>query len=208
MLLFIKLVDYFQDDNDDDVKYSFITKLRSSCCETMKTESITQLIKNSIDISIDLNETKGQHKIIGDNFVTTPIHNSVAIYQRKCKEMTSNEVVKLAEHMVDGQMEEDVSFEKEIYSKNNRDILRGLVKKYSTPTPNKRKTIRRVEINTFCRQSIHTLLSWNKITGTLRYLLKNIISSSVLDEFISERGINYLFGMCKNINNYELSYHK
>ncbi|EKE39498.1 hypothetical protein ENUP19_0216G0005 [Entamoeba nuttalli] len=210
MLLFLKLVDYFQDDNDRELKYSFISKLYTSISsQSDKTISLTQLLKSSLSVSVDETlEFNATHIPIVSIPQSAPKGNSLAIYQRRCKEMTSTEVVEMAEKMVDGENinNDPVSqFSNEIYSKNNRDLLRGIVNKYSK-TPVKRKPSKKIEINAYCRQNIHHLLGWDKVSGTLRFLLKEVINSKILEQFIHENGIAFLFVCCNNAKPYEGSF--
>ncbi|KAL7711877.1 Helicase ATP-binding domain-containing protein [Entamoeba marina] len=215
LLLFLKLVDYFQNDTDEIVKYQFVSKVyaATSGSQNSKTTSLTQLLKSSIDISIsdDSNFTPTQAPIT-PIFKSTPLHNNLTIYQRKCREMTSTEVVKMAERMVDGNQsmgETDDSlsdFSNAIYSKNNRDLLRGIVNKYTTTTPVKRKLTKKIEINAFCRQNVHCLLGCDKVTGTLRLSLKEVINSKTLEGLINDKGIQFLFGLCEGLSSYEASF--
>ena len=70
----------------------------------------------------------------------------------------------------------------------------------------KRKPSKSTEINAFCKQCIHQLLGWDKVTGTLRFLLKEIINSKILEQFITENGIPLLFLCCTSARSYEGSF--
>ncbi|ELP85691.1 hypothetical protein EIN_410300 [Entamoeba invadens IP1] len=209
MLLFLKLVDYFQDDNDTDVKYSFISKLYTSLStQNTKTASLTQLLKSSLGVSVDGEKVEAVDMPITSIERSGPIANSLAVYQRRCREMTSTEVVELAERMVDGErsVNDGISrFSQEVYSKNNRDLLRGIVNKYSKQAV-KRKPVKKVEVNAYCKQNVRSLLGWEKVNGTLRFLLKEIINSEGLEQFVNENGIPFLFGILSSAGTYEMSF--